>query len=357
MSFAELNPNYLALPVAALVLILSAVAETMHSRRSRALARLAFGPTGEPRVWTQAVPLLRVIAATALAWGLVILAIAPSEGIQTTGADSDETVAPADIQRVILLLDVSPSMAISDSGENRDLQRRQRVLQVIQGIFPRISLGRTRFSIIAFFTSARPVVVDAYDTAVITNVLDNLPLVWAFEPGKTNVIEGLQATADMARDWAPNSTTVFLCTDGDTLDFSRIPKMPRSINQFQIFAVGDPVVGTFIDGHDSRQQSGVLRRLAAELRGSYYDVNTQHVPTSALAELAITPPKPAKLGFTWKDLALGAIGIGAALLAFLPLLLEYLGCAWNAERELPLMRNREEEPALSAVTRGRETVA
>lgn len=334
------NPNYVALLLAAVVFVFSVWAEWIHARRSAALGRLAFGPTGEPRSWTRATPFLRVVAGTLLAWGLVILTLSPSEAIDTTGTDADEP-APEDLQRIILLLDVSPSMAISDSGEKRDLERRQRVLQVIKGIFPRISVARTRFSIIAFFTSARPVVVDSYDTAVITNVLDNLPLVWAFEPGKTDVIQGLQVTADMARDWAPNSTTVILCTDGDTVDFSQIPKMPRSVSQVQIFAVGDPVVGTFIDGHDSRQQAGVLRRLAAELRGSYYDVNTRHVPTSALAELAINPPQPTKLGFTWKDLALGAIAIGATILALLPLLLEYFGCAWNAERELPVSRPRE----------------
>lgn len=338
---AAWSPNHVALLLAAAVFVLSAWAERIHARRSAALGRLAFGPTGTPRSWTQAAPYLRVLAGTLLAWGLVILALTPSDAIDLTGSDSEES-APQDLQRVILLLDVSPSMAIVDAGENRNLERRQRVLQVVKGIFPRISVARTRFSIVAFFTSARPVVVDAYDTAVITNVLDNLPLVWAFEPGKTDVIQGLQATADMARDWAPNSTTVILCTDGDTVDFSQIPQMPRSISQVQIFAVGDPVVGTFIDGHDSRQQAGVLRRLAAELRGSYYDVNTRHVPTSALAELAVNPPKPAKLGFTWKDLALGAIAIGAAILALLPVLLEYFGCAWNAERELPASRAREQ---------------
>ncbi|WP_254513722.1 vWA domain-containing protein [Anatilimnocola floriformis] len=340
MPIAAWSPNFVALLLAAVVFALSAWAEWIHARRSAALGRLAFGPTGEPRSWTKAAPLLRVVAGSLLAWGLVILALSPSEALSTTGAEADEP-APEDLQRIILLLDVSPSMAISDSGENRNLERRQRVLQVVKGIFPRISVARTRFSIIAFFTSARPVVVDSYDTAVITNVLDNLPLVWAFEPGKTDVIKGLQATADMARDWAPKSTTVILCTDGDTVDFSQIPKMPRSVSQVQIFAVGDPVVGTFIDGHDSRQQAGVLRRLAAELRGSYYDVNTRHVPTSALTELAVNPPKPAKLGFTWKDLALGAIAIGATILALLPLLLEYFGCAWNAGRELPASRPRE----------------
>jgi hypothetical protein len=162
----------------------------------------------------------------------------------------------------------------------------------------------------------------------------------------TNVIEGLSAAAEMARDWTPQSTTLILCTDGDTVDFSQIPKLPRSIHQVQIYAVGDPVVGTFIDGHDSRQQAGVLRRLAAELGGSYYDVNSRHVPTSALAELAITPPRPAKVGWSWKDLALAAIALGAILLAAIPLGLEYWGAAWNAERELPPVRRRDgDEPA------------
>jgi Ca-activated chloride channel family protein len=343
MSLPDWNPNLTGLLLAGVVFVASAWAEWRHARRSAMLGRLAFGPAGEPRRWTKLVPGWRVLACTLLAWGLAVLTLAPSESLDTTGKN-DDTPQPEDLKRVILLLDVSPSMAIEDSGEKRNLERRQRVLQVIQGIFPRIAVANTRFSIIAFFTSARPVVVDAYDTAVITNVLDNLPLVWAFEAGKTNVIEGLRATAELARDWTPNSTTVILCTDGDTVDFDKIPKLPRSVSQVQIFAVGDPVVGTFIDGHDSRQQAGVLRRLAAELGGSYYDVNARHVPSSALTELAIKPPQPAKLGLTLKDLALAAVLLGAISYVLVTPLLEYFGCAWNVERELPrsaeLMRER-----------------
>jgi hypothetical protein len=139
----------------------------------------------------------------------------------------------------------------------------------------------------------------------------------------------------MARDWTPGSTTLILCTDGDTVDFSQIPKLPPAFRQVQIYAVGDPVVGTFIDGHDSRQQSGILRRLAADLGGSYYDVNTRHVPTTALSELAVAPPPAPKRELSWKDLALMAVSVGAGLLLLLPLLLEYFGAAWNARNELP----------------------
>jgi Ca-activated chloride channel family protein len=334
MPLGELHPNLLAIPIGILALAMGAWAERVHARRCRAAGRLAFGPTGRPRAWTAAVPLLRVVSLGALAWGLTILAVSPAEGLDSA-AESSEPPPPEQLQRVILLLDVSPSMAITDAGPKRDLERRARLLEVIEGIFPRISLGRTRFSIVAFFTSARPVVVDAYDTAVIRNALDSLPLVWAFERGKTNVIAGLNTVAEMARNWTPQSTTLILCTDGDTVDFSQIPKLPPSIHQVQIYAVGDPVVGTFIDGHDSRQQAGILRRLAADLGGSYYDVNTRHVPTAALADLAVTPPAPPQRPLSLKDLALAAITAGASLLLVLPILLEYFGAGWNARRELP----------------------
>lgn len=347
MFSTELNPNYFAVPIAAVVLLAAVWAERIHARRVRAVAWLAFGPAGAPHRWTRAVGPLRIVAASLLAWGLTILAVSPTVPLDTTGNTSDE-VQPEDLQRVILLLDVSPSMAIKDSGPKHDLERRQRVLEVVEGIFPRISLGRTRFSIIAFFSSARPVVVDAYDTAVIRNTLGNATLVWAFEPGKTDVIAGLQAAAEMARDWTPKSTTLILCTDGDTVDYSQIPKLPSSIHQVQIYAVGDPIVGTFIAGHDSRQKVEILRRLASEMGGSYYDVNTRHVPTSALAQLAVAPPQPARRGLSWKDLALIAVAVGAVILAVLPLLLEYFGAAWNADRELPKARRHdddEDEPA------------
>ena len=365
MFSTELNPNVFAVPVAAVVLLAAIWAERIHARRSAAVAWLAFGPKGAPRAWTRVAAPLRIVAAMALAWGLTIFAVSPIAPLDPTGNTTHE-IAPQDLQRVILLLDVSPSMAIKDAGPSKDLERRARVLEVVEGIFPRISLGRTRFSVIGFFSVARPIVVDAYDTAVVKNVLGNSTLVWALTPensdgvASTDVIAGLNAAADMARDWTPKSTTLILCTDGDTVDFSRIPKLPSSIHQVQIYAVGDPIVGTFIAGHDSRQKVEILRRLASEMGGAYYDVNTRHVPTSALAQLAITPPPPARRGLSWKDLALIAVVVGAAILALLPLALEYFGSDWNADRELPPPRrsdDEEEEPPLApSQARPRERV-
>ena len=341
------NPNVVAVPLGLVVLLFAATAEWLHARRCRAVARLAFGPTGEPRRWTRAAPALRTLAAGFAAWGLALLALSPPEALNAE-ADAAADAEIEDLQRVVLLLDVSPSMAISDGGPDRNISRRERVRDVVDAIFPRIALGRTKFSVVAFFTSARPVVVDASDIAVIRNVLDSLPIIWAFEPGKTNLIEGVKAVEELARTWPPKSTTLLVCTDGDTTDMSQLPKLPQSIHQVKILAVGDPIVGTFIDNHDSRQQAGILRQLAAELHGSYYDVNTRHLPTSALTELAFTPPPPAKRELTRKDWALAAVAFAALVLTLLPIALEYGGCGWNAEKELPLSvvaQNREDRRA------------
>lgn len=357
--FEDLNPNTIAVPAAVAIFLLAMWAERIHARRSAAVASLAFGPQRGPRPWVHAVGPLRACAAGLLAWGLTVLAIGPAAPLATTGHDQEEIDA-ADVQRVIVLLDVSPSMRILDAGPNRDLERRERVRQVTDSVLSRIALSRTRFSVIAFFTSALPVVTDAADTTVVRNLLDNLPLTFAFEPGKTNMIKGLEAAAEMARDWRPKSTTLLICTDGDTVDFAQIPKLPRSIHQVQIYAVGDPVVGTFIDRHDSRQQAGILRRVAAELGGVYYDVNSQHVPTAALAELAIQPPAPPQVGWSIKDLALAAVAFGAAMLLLVPLALETYGAAWTAERELPQPRlvDADEDAAdLLGAAVGREKVA
>ena len=342
MSSLELNPNFVAVPVAVVVLMLATWAERIHARRTAAVGRLAFGPTGRPRRWVDGVGPLRALAAGLLAWGLTVLAVMPIAPLDTTGNEADE-IKDDDLQRVIVLLDVSPSMRIKDAGSTKELERRQRVQEVTDSILDRIALARTRFSLIAFFTSALPVVTDASDVKVVRNMLDNLPLTFAFEPGKTDMIKGLEAAAEMARDWKPKSTTLLICTDGDTIDFSLIPKMPKSIYQVQIYAVGDPVVGTYIDGHDSRQQAGILRRVAAELGGVYYDVNTQHVPTKALAELAVVPPRPPKVGWSLKDFALGAVALGALILVAVPIALEYYGSSWRADRELPSLRRDEDE--------------
>ena len=63
----------LALWVALGTGVFALLAEGWHARRTRRVARLAFGPLGQARVWTRLAPALRVLALTAMAWGLVTL--------------------------------------------------------------------------------------------------------------------------------------------------------------------------------------------------------------------------------------------------------------------------------------------
>ncbi|MFM9961216.1 MAG: vWA domain-containing protein [Planctomycetaceae bacterium] len=327
--------NASAIVVALVVALLTALAEFWHHRRSQSVARLAFGPSGQPRRWTRIVPFLRVVSMSLAAWGLFVLATLEPQLLGDAGTSNTTKTDPADVQRVVLVLDVSPSMNVVDAGAEQKLRRRDRVLEVVEGIMSRIALSRTRFSVVVFFTSARAVVVDATDINVVRNILDSMPLVWSFEPGETRLLDGVRVAGELARDWPPKSTTMFVCTDGDTVDFSQVPKLPRSVRDLEILAVGDPVVGTLVGNHASRQEAGILRRLAAELHGSYHNVNTQHLPSKALAELARVPPPPPSLGWQIKDLARIAVTIAAVLLTLIPVALQYFGSAWNAERELP----------------------
>lgn len=325
-------PILVALAVAGV----TGLGEFWHARRSNELSRLAFGPSAAPRPWTRLAPGFRLAACTLLAWGLSLLALAEPELLGSTASDDpQQETDPADIQRVLLVLDVSPSMNAEDAGPEQTMRRRDRVMQVVEGVLARIALSRTKFSVVVFFTSARPVVVDATDTQVVRNILDNLPLVWSFEPGETRLVEGLITAGELARDWPPDSTTMFLCTDGDTVDFDQVPELPRSIRDVQILAVGDPLRGTRVGAHESRQQAAILKRLAVELRGDYYNVNRRHLPTKALADLARAPPPPADEGLQIKDLARIAVGLGALILVLLPVALQYGGSSWRPHRELP----------------------
>jgi hypothetical protein len=59
--------------VALAAVILMVGAESLHVNRVRRLAALAFGPKRRPAPWTLLAPVLRVVAAASLAWGLAEL--------------------------------------------------------------------------------------------------------------------------------------------------------------------------------------------------------------------------------------------------------------------------------------------
>lgn len=304
-------------------ILLVALAELLHARRSGRVARLAFGPGGRPRKWTQIAPWVRVVAAGSIACGLTTLLL-----IGPRAARSDR-VPQGGYRHLVLVLDVSPSMQLEDAGPAGKDSRARRAGEVLMSLLQRIATDQVRISVVAFYTDAKPVVVDTYDLDVVKNALSDLPLDLAFDVGKTDLLQGIRQAAELARPWQPESTTVVVASDGDTISDSGTPELPRSVHRTLIVGVGDSRSGRFIDGHQSRQDMSTLRQLARRLRGDYFDANERLLPSTLLAALAGSVPLRDTHEKGRREIALAAVGIGSFLLAFLPVALDLAGCAWQ----------------------------
>ena len=114
------------------VMLLGALAETIHARRCRRLRYLAHGPQGDARCWTRGVPVLRVIALGAFCWGLLTLLSVGPRAYTPTELDDKE------LHRLLVVYDVSPSMLIEDAGTQRDVSRRKRAAQVFESVLSHI---------------------------------------------------------------------------------------------------------------------------------------------------------------------------------------------------------------------------
>jgi Ca-activated chloride channel family protein len=117
-------PEYLALAAVAL----AALGEFLHARRVRRVARLAFGPAGQARAWTEIVPFLRVVAVALLTWGFVQLAVLAPR------AKRPQLIPEGGFRHLVIALDVSPSMQLKDAGAQRQQTRARRAGEVVLSI-------------------------------------------------------------------------------------------------------------------------------------------------------------------------------------------------------------------------------
>ena len=315
-----------ALIAAAVAVALAFAAEGVHLRRLRPIARLAFGPSGRPAHWVRMVPLLRAAASGALAWGLVMLwVLIPKVHSGEGGALNDDA---AD-KNVLLVLDVSPSMRLEDAGPTRNQSRMHRARDVLDSFLKRVPLEQYRFTVLAVYNGAKLVVERTRDVEVIRNILGDLPLHFAFDSGKTKLFDGLREAAEVAERWEPGSTTLILVSDGDTVPAQGMPVMPKAIESVLVVGVGDPATGTFIDGAQSRQDVSTLRQIATRLGGSFHNGNALHLSSVLIRDLTESGDESALEQLSLREYALAACGIGAALLALLPLLLHAFGTRWS----------------------------
>ncbi len=310
--------------IAAAALIVTVGAEWLHTRRCRRLAALAFGPGLHPRRWARLTPLLRALAVASVSWGLITLFLATPKVHH-----SDSGVAVGEYRHLMLVLDVSPSMRLEDAGPSGKQSRMQRASDLLQSFFERVTLEQYRISIVAVYSGAKPVVVDTTDAEVVRNILEDLPMHYAFKTGKTDIFTGLEEAARIARPWNPRSTIVALMSDGDTVPATGMPKMPASVSDVLIIGVGDPVKGKFIDGRQSRQDASTLRQIAVRLGGAYHNGNEKHLPTDLIQRVTSDSDSGALEKLTLREYAMIALTIGAAVLAFLPMALHLLGTHWR----------------------------
>lgn len=311
------------------VLILLLAAERLHAQRVRRVAPLAFGPVRKPASWARTTPLLRVVGAATLTWGLTTLLLM-SPKVHKSG-----TIPEGEYRDLLLLLDVSPSMRLQDAGVDGKQSRRQRAAAILHSFFERVPMELYRTTVVAVYNGAKPVVVRTTDPEVVRNILEDLPMEYGFKAGPTDLFSGLEEGAKIARPWRPKATTMVIVSDGDTIPATGMRKLPDSIAHVVVVGVGDPHTGKFIDGHLSRQDTSALRQLAARLNGVYHNGNDKHLSTELVQQATLVGGRSAVERLTRREYALLAIGFGATLLALLPLLLHYAGTRWRPGVPLP----------------------
>ena len=306
--------------LAAIALGVVLLAELWHLRRVRRLAPLAFTSRRTPVVVWLAVP-LRAAGVAAVVWGAsMLLDLQPQRVDADPPTNLDEDVA----RRLLIVLDVSPSMSLDDAGPDAAQTRSGRIGELLLDAVRRLPLGKVRASVVAFYTDGKPVAVDTTDYGVIENILDDLPLDNAFEPGPSELFLGLDSAFDVARDWPHKSTALVIASDGDVVPASGMPRPPASIAETLVVGVGNPASGSFIAGRQSRQDASALRQVARRLGGTYVDGNRLPLPPGILSTLrqeAASNEKPPRGLREWAILAVVA---GGGTIALVPLALAIL---------------------------------
>ncbi len=306
-------------------LILATGAEWLHAGRVKRVAPLAFGPSGKPALAGKLAPFLRIGALTAIVWGLCTLLIIPPVSHRAVPKE----IESADRQHLLIVLDVSPSMRIVDAGPGGKQSRTHRARTVLDSVFARIDSDKLHTTVVAVYNGAKPVVQETRDLEVLHNLMEDLPMSYAFPSGKTKLLDGLTEAAKIAKNWPRNSATLMLISDGDSVPPAGMPAMPLSISGVLVIGVGDSGKGTFINGHNSRQDSAALRQIATRLGGAYHDANQKFVPTDTLKVLGTLSVDKASRLAALRELAIAATGIGTFILSLLPLLLHLAGSNWN----------------------------
>ncbi len=312
----------LALAAALITAVLAALGEVLHARRIRRIGSLAFGAAGRPRRWTKVVPLLRVAAVAAIAWSLVTLVSFDNRKRESRLGNNVE-------RHLVVMLDVSPSMLLRDAGESGDLTRNERASEVLKSVLDRLPDDHIRFTAAGFYTEARMLVEKCQDRELLLHLASGTPFHVTYKPGKTDILSSVNQTGEFIKDLPRKSTTLLILSDGDSLPPTGLKPLPSAVAQVVVVGVGDPARGTFIDGHQSRQDTANLGQLARRLGGRYHDCNFRPLSREALEFLTSEGSTSSKWRIDRRLIALLLLAGSAAMLCLLPLLLDVFGSPWR----------------------------
>lgn len=314
-------PEILAIAVG----LLAIIAEFFHLRRISKVKYLAFGPGGQAAAWTALAPVARVIAIAAATWGFATLLFVVEAKVHNEGA-----IEEGDYKHLLIVVDVSPSMRLKDAGTDGKLSRRKRASDVLESLFNRIPMRQFKISIIAVYTDAKMMLEDSLDHEVVRHIMEEMPMFHAFKPGKTNLMSGIKQASKTAKGWNPKSAYMLMLTDGDTVPTSGMPKLPASIKDVVVVGVGDSRTGSFIDGHQSRQDVSTLRQIANRLRGVFHNGNEKHLTSQLVSQFVQTDEESKSQKWTRREWAMLAAVSGSFLYSIIPILLHYLGTSYVA---------------------------
>lgn len=317
------------------VMIIAATAEIIHSRRIKKVKKLAFPTTGKLSAFATIAPYIKTLMLGILTFSLLtLLSLEPKA--HTTKI---KKVEEHERQHLIIVLDVSPSMRLIDSGPDSKQSRLRRTSDALTSTISRISKDLLHLTIIATYTTAKPIVIDTKDIELINGLLDDLPLHYAFKQGETDLFSGIKEAAKIAKDWQPNSTTLVIVSDGETVPNQGMPKLPPSITDTIVAGVGNPTKGTFLNGKNSRQNVATLQNIANRLGGTYHNINKKHIPTETIRNLQSLTTDEKANKFSKRETCLALIALSATILAFLRILTHY-----SSRPKKKFLRNSKKAP-------------
>jgi Ca-activated chloride channel family protein len=307
------------------IALVAVLAEWMHFRRIKRIKRLAFGPKARPAIWTFSVPVLRVVGIALASWGFLSLLLVVQSRVH-----NQNQIPENEYKHLVLVVDVSPSMHLKDAGPDSDLSRRKRASDILESLFNRIPMRQFKITVIGVYTDAKMLLKDSKDHEVVRHIMEKMPMYHAFKPGKTKLMSGINQAAKVAKGWNPKSAYILMLTDGDTVPTTGMPNLPASVAETFIVGVGDANSGTFIDGHQSRQDINTLRQVANRLRGQYHNGNQKHLTSQLVSRFTQTDDEERVEKWTRREWSLLAVVLGSGIFSLVPILLHYFGTAYVA---------------------------